>query len=115
MLNIVFVLVVHPKKIGRNVMTADDLKDSSSIYQDLDALIILHRDEAEDDNTNSGGGKFDPITQVFITSRWTAGGRTILYFHENRSLYFDSGSLHRKAMDVWKKQQHKKMRRRAKR
>lgn len=123
-LNIVFVLIVHPRKVGDKRMTADDLKDSSSIYQDLDTLIMLHRkrlatdedrllegikeesgegDEEESFQAPPVRGNFDKIVEVSVQGRWTEGGATTIVFEGNRSLFHSRGAIYRKAILAAKK------------
>lgn len=101
-LNIVFVLIVHPKKIGNREPTHDDLKDSSSIYQDLDTLIFLHRAMIQNGDSEKEGDEgragYDPLTKVIITGRWCEGGYTKLYYEGNRALFHEKGSLYQQAM-----------------
>lgn len=108
-LNIVFVLIVHPRKTGGRLVTAEDLKDSSSIYQDLDLLIILHREEeaksrGDKDIDDEGGasGHLSPLCEVHVCGRWIEGGRALLYFNGQRSLFFDNGQQFERALKAWK-------------
>jgi len=105
--NMVVVLIVHPRKVGDRQMTADDLKDSSSTYQDLDTLIILHRDrkdgnsgDDEDDDDESGG--LDELVQIHVEGRNVPGGKAKLYYQGERGLFFESGTLKEKAVTRWK-------------
>lgn len=110
-LNIVFCLIVHPRKV-EGIMTANDLKDSSSTYQDLDVLIILHRDieqideyEADDDEDFDGSvkrAKYKPLTQVMVEGRDIEGGIATLYYQGERALFFEKGTLFEKAVRKWK-------------
>jgi twinkle protein len=82
-------LIAQPRKIqADSIMTAMDLKDSSSIFSDCDHLIILHRkrsatavkDPKED--TVLQKQAFEPITLVRVeASRYNAGGEALLYYH----------------------------------
>lgn len=116
-LGIVFCLIVHPRKVGDKRMTADDLKDSSSIYQDLDTLIMIHRkrNNIDEEDLSDGGdsrgkeqtaktifGNFDPLCEVHITGRWCEGGATNIYFEGRRALFHSTGSLFHKALNVKK-------------
>lgn len=95
-LDIVFVLIAHPRKTYGKAPTADDLKDSSSIYQDLDTLVILHREIISDEKNVEKEGQYDPMTTLTVKGRWTEGGQTELYFDGGRSLFFDTGSKFKK-------------------
>ncbi len=102
-LGVVFVLVVHPKKVGDKMVTPDDLKDSSSIYQDLDTLMIVHRDRkrgTEDDDDSTGIGQYDALTEIHISGRWIEGGRASLYYDGNRAKFYDDGSMYRNALKI---------------
>lgn len=108
-LGILFVLIAQPRKVENNrVPTANDLKDSSSIYQDLDSLVILHRrvkvteDYGNDDLPDSEKGRMEIITEVNITSRWGDGGSCLLRFNGKRARYTDKGPSYDKAVDKFK-------------
>ena len=96
MLGIVIVLVAQPRKVENNrVPTPKDLKGSSSIVQDLDSLVILHRnlktgDDFEKDSEEAKG-KLESVTQVHVISRWGDGGQTLLYFKGQKSKYYEKG------------------------
>lgn len=117
-LSIVFCLIVHPRKVD-GIMTANDLKDSSSIYQDLDVLVILHRDVEQTtfDDVEVDGDEFDgtvqrtkykSLTQVMVEGRDIEGGITTLYYQGERSLFFEKGTLFEKAVRQWKNQRKEK-------
>jgi replicative DNA helicase len=110
-LGIVFILIVHPRKVGDRVMTADDLKDSSSIYQDLDTLIIIHRrmTAGKNDEENSTG-HLDALADIYISGRWCEGGKTVLYFDGKRTRYYDKGSLFDAALQKRIKERERKER-----
>lgn len=90
-MEIPIVLIAQPRKINVDaVMTAQDLKDSSSIYSDCDHLILMHRkrkigngvDEPTQDTA------FDPVTLIRVeASRYNAGGEILLYFHGEYSRF----------------------------
>jgi len=93
-LEIPIILIAQPRKIQANsIMTAMDLKDSSSIFSDCDHLLILHRarkasngKEGETLQTEA----YDPVTMVRIeASRYNSGGECLLYYHGEYSR-FDS-------------------------
>ena len=105
-LGIVFVLIVHPRKVGNRLVEADDLKDSSSIYQDLDVLIRLHRslerkDSDETDPDIVGSELLSPLTEVYIEGRDIEAGKTVLYFQGERGLFFEKGKLYERAVEKW--------------
>jgi len=85
------ILIAQPRKIqADSIMTAMDLKDSSSIYSDCDHLVILHRKRKV--STGDAGGSidtaFEPITLVRVeASRYNAGGETLLYYHGEQSRF----------------------------
>lgn len=120
-LGIVFCLVVHPRKVGDKIMTADDLKDSSSTYQDLDTLIILHRgneeggddDESVDDDFDFDNdaialkGKYSPMTEIHIEGRDIDGGKIFLYYQGERGLFFETGNMYERAVKRWKAKKEK--------
>jgi len=94
----------HPRKLGKNVMTANDLKDSSSIYQDLDLLIILHRDQLEFNDVEKekegfdSQPVFDNLTEVYLQGRFIEGGYTRLMFDGDRFLFHEKGGKYQKAI-----------------
>jgi replicative DNA helicase len=107
-LGILFVLIAQPRKVENNrVPTANDLKDSSSIYQDLDSLVILHRrvktnDNYGEDNAEESKSKMETVTEVHVTSRWGDGGSCLLNFNGRKAKYFDSGLSYDKAVQKFR-------------
>lgn len=105
-LGILFVLIAQARKVENNrIPTANDLKDSSSIYQDLDSLVILHRRIKMDDNYGGSKGKdkedtgkMESITEVHVTSRWGEGGACLLNFNGRKAKYYESGPSYDKAV-----------------
>jgi len=104
-LQIVFVLVTHPRKTNHNrSLTMDDLKDSASIAQDSDAMIFLHRaflddsqldsglldDDEKDDHTTESA--LDSLTEIKVLARRHAGGRTFLNFNDTRATFKSEGT-----------------------
>ncbi|NRA76914.1 MAG: AAA family ATPase [Pseudoalteromonas sp.] len=87
-LDVMIVLIVHPKKTNTNKqLKPEDLKGSSSIIQDADVIWLQHRpfdnDDMKEDDVKVGYAKHDPMsfkTDISITGRFTEGGRTFLYF-----------------------------------
>ncbi|MGV8057877.1 MAG: DnaB-like helicase C-terminal domain-containing protein [Smithellaceae bacterium] len=89
------ILIAQPRKLqADSIMTAMDLKDSSSIYSDCDHLILLHRARkvttARDlqDGAPLQTESFDPMTLVRVeASRYNSGGETVLYYHGEYSRF----------------------------
>lgn len=108
-LNIVVVLVVHPRKGAKNV-DMDDLKDSSSIGQDMDTMISLNRQEEEsgEEADDTDFGKLSDLVTVYVKGRHVPGGTSKLYYHGARALFFESGELYDRAMNDWKDRLRKK-------
>ncbi|MFA5181077.1 MAG: DnaB-like helicase C-terminal domain-containing protein [Syntrophales bacterium] len=100
-LEIPIILIAQPRKIqADSIMTAMDLKDSSSIFSDCDHLIILHR-ARKASNGKEGATlqteAYDPVTMVRIeASRYNSGGECLLYYHGEYSR-FDAISERRPA------------------
>ncbi len=89
-MEIPIILIAQPRKIqADSIMTAQDLKDSSSIFSDCDHLIILHRrrtastgQELTNNRQATHNQAFDPFTLVRVeASRYNPGGEAVLYFH----------------------------------
>lgn len=88
-MEIPILLIAQPRKIQvDSIMTAMDLKDSSSIFSDCDHLIILHRQRRASTGKDLNKGSqlqqqaFDAVTLVRVeASRYNTGGETLLYFH----------------------------------
>lgn len=100
-LDIVIVVVTHPRKTNNNKqLKVDDLKGSSSIFQDADLVWLMHRPYNDDDMTaddaKSGAveGSMSPKTEISVTGRFTEGGKTFLAFNGERSLFLDRGPLY---------------------
>jgi len=91
-LEIPVILIAQPRKIqADSIMTAMDLKDSSSIFSDCDHLIILHR-ARKASNGKEGAilqtEAYDPVTMVRIeASRYNSGGECLLYYHGEYSRF----------------------------
>ena len=91
-LEIPIILIAQPRKIqADSIMTAMDLKDSSSIFSDCDHLIILHR-ARKSSNGKEGAAlqteAYDPVTMVRIeASRYNSGGECLLYYHGEYSRF----------------------------
>jgi replicative DNA helicase len=79
-LNVVFFLITHPRKTNHNKeLDNEDLKESGAIFQDADAVILLHREYLDDDDIEEDSDDLiSPIMQVKVTARRSKGGRTKL-------------------------------------
>jgi twinkle protein len=91
-LEIPIILIAQPRKIqADSIMTAVDLKDSSSIFSDCDHLIILHRKRKASSGKRGEALQteaYDPVTLVRIeASRYNAGGECLLYYHGEYSRF----------------------------
>ncbi len=88
-LEIPIILIAQPRKIqADSIMTAMDLKDSSSIFSDCDHLIILHRARSQGNRGELATEAYDPVTLVRIeASRYNSGGECLLYFHGEYSRF----------------------------
>ena len=100
--DVVVILITHPRKTNNNrQLKTDDLKGSSSIFQDADLLWLMHRPAIDGDlnpeDAEKGGSDdaaLSPRTEILITGRWTDGGKTFLAFNGARSLFLDRGPLY---------------------
>lgn len=98
-LDVMIVLVVHPKKTNSGKqLKPEDLKGSSSIIQDADVIWLQHRpfqnDDLKTESMSVGYAKPDPITfktDISIHGRFTDGGKVFLYFSGAYSTFKDSG------------------------
>jgi replicative DNA helicase len=109
-LGVVFFLIVHPRKMDKKGPPGpNDLKDSSSIFQDLDSLIILHRRDKGNDSFDvdeeleSGTETREAITEVYTYSRYGDGGKTLLLYNGQRSTFVDSGDEYRESVERYRK------------
>jgi len=99
-LEVPIILIAQPRKIqADSIMTAMDLKDSSSIFSDCDHLIILHR-ARKASNGKEGATlqteAYDPVTMVRIeASRYNAGGECLLYYHGEYSRFDELKNVRR--------------------
>lgn len=86
-MEIPIILIAQPRKVDlTKPMTAEDLKDSSSIHSDADGIIILHRKRITGDGTSDKS--LDPVTMVrFEKARYGKGGECLLYFHGEYSKF----------------------------
>ena len=89
------ILIAQPRKLqADSIMTAMDLKDSSSIYSDCDHLILMHRarkvTNAKDiqDGAELKHESFDPMTLIRVeASRYNSGGECLLFYHGEYSRF----------------------------
>lgn len=92
-LNIPIIQIAQPRKFDneKRIMSMHDLKDSSSIAQDSDTIILLHRQAVRSDiNKSAAGfvGALSPFTLVRVDkARYSGGGETVLWFDGARSTY----------------------------
>jgi replicative DNA helicase len=97
-LRIGMVLITHPRKGDSNKkLRPDDLKGSSSIFQDADLVLLMNReavdpDDLTEDEMEYFTGSLSPVTEVDFIGRWTTGGRVRLFFNEDRALFKDDGA-----------------------
>jgi KaiC/GvpD/RAD55 family RecA-like ATPase/5S rRNA maturation endonuclease (ribonuclease M5) len=100
-LAIPIILVCQPKKIqGKNVRpTRDDLRDSSSIGQDADTVVILHRDRLpQGDDQEDGEPLFSDIAECIVdATRYNPGGMTKLYYNGALSRFWNDKKEEKKA------------------
>ena len=94
-LQIPIFLVAQPRKLSgkRQRPTVDDLRDSSSIGQDADTVIVIHRNRVKQDGRDGSGNKplFDNDTEVIVdASRYSTGGIAKLYFDGELSRFFQN-------------------------
>ena len=82
-LRLPIILIAQPRKVEEgNIMTVNDLKDSSSIGADSDQVIILWRKKTKANLANATGQEtsFEPKTLVRVdASRFQSGGDTVLW------------------------------------
>lgn len=89
-LEIPIMLIAQPRKTAPDEMiTMQDLKDSSSIGADADQIIMLHRERIK---SNEGVEELEhtlkPETLVRVeASRYHPGGDTLLYFDGAKSIF----------------------------
>jgi len=88
-LEIPIILIAQPRKIqADSIMTAMDLKDSSSIFSDCDHLLILHRGRKKGEDGELATEAYDPVTLVRAeASRYNGGGECLLYYHGEYSRF----------------------------
>jgi hypothetical protein len=105
-LKIPIVLICQPRKIGTARMTFNDLRDSSSIGQDADTVILLHRERIQqDENPNSETREstrpvYKAKTEIIVdATRYNPGGVTTLQYNGAISRYFKNVSEERRFLD----------------
>lgn len=84
------ILISQPRKLSgkSSRMTVDDLRDSSSIGQDSDTVLIVHRERLPA-KSSSKTAIFSNATEIRIeASRYSSGGVTNLQFNGAFSRYF---------------------------
>jgi KaiC/GvpD/RAD55 family RecA-like ATPase len=90
-MEIPIILIAQPRKCDLSrPMTAEDLKDSSSIHSDADGIIILHRKRIASNGDSSvvSSQSLDPITLVrYEKARFGRGGECLLHFYGAYSLF----------------------------
>lgn len=105
-LRIVFFAITHPRKGDNNKkLTPDDLKGSSSIFQDADLVILMNREsinheDLTDEEKNFYTGTLSPRTELDVIGRWTSGGHTEMYFNEHRGVFKDEGMDFEKMKEI---------------
>jgi replicative DNA helicase len=104
-LGIVIVCITHPRKTNHNrALTNDDLKDSASIFQDADLVVLMHRKYLEGDflpdeeDEDDDEGTLDPLCEFKFTGRRDKGGKTHMVFLGDRALFKDSGATYAEKM-----------------
>lgn len=100
-LGIVIICVTHPRKTNHNrALTNDDLKDSASIFQDADLVVLMHRKYLEGDylpdeeDEDDDEGTLDPLCEFKVTGRRDKGGKSYMVFLGDRALFKDSGATY---------------------
>jgi len=97
------ILIAQPRKLQTDsIMTAMDLKDSSSIYSDCDHLILMHRarkvTNAKDYQTGAElkHESFDPMTLIRVeASRYNSSGECLLFYHGEYSRFDEMAKANR--------------------
>jgi len=104
-LGIVFILITHPRKTNNNKqLTNEDMKGSSSIFQDADLIILMHRRMKDGDmlpdeiEKGVAEGAMSARAEFLITGRFVEGGKTYLALHGRRSMFKDKGTLFNECM-----------------
>lgn len=92
-LGITVCLITHPRKGGTKSLTNDDLKGSSSIFQDADSVILLNRKVTSEEEEGDSELELSTV-RLNITARFRSGGRCVLAFDGSRGLFTESGFLY---------------------
>ena len=114
-LDIVFILITHPRKTNHNKqLKTDDLKGAGSIFQDADLVWLMHRPFNDGDmtpdevKTGASDGSMSPRAEIALTGRWTDGGKTFLAFNGERGLFKEKGLLYNEIAREFGKKKGKK-------
>jgi replicative DNA helicase len=89
-LRVPIMLIAQPRKVQEGqVITMNDLKDSSAIGADADQVIILHRNKTKSSlDGEQASASFDPKTLVRVdASRYMPGGDTVLHYAGEKSIF----------------------------
>lgn len=88
-MELTIILVAQPRKVDPDsIMSAQDLRDSSSIFSDCDHLLTMYRRRRVSTGKDVKADaqlkdmSLEPITLIRIeASRYTPGGEALLYYH----------------------------------
>lgn len=99
-LGIPIILIAQPRRVDKNdVVSSEDLKDSSAIKADADKVILVHRESMMAPPPEVGAAGIEdllsptdtalhPLTMIKVdASRYSAGGSTFLWFDGALSRY----------------------------
>lgn len=115
-LNILIILVAHPRKTNNNKqLTTDDMKGSSSLFQDADLVWLMFRKAIDgnvtpDEMDGKVEGSMSERADISVTGRWTEGGNTFLAFDGKHSNFKDKGIKFKKLVEELKKSKKRKSR-----
>ena len=115
-LNILIVLVAHPRKTNSNKqLTTDDMKGSSSLFQDADLVWLMFRKPIDgnvtpDEVDGKTEGSMSARADISVTGRWTEGGNTFLAFDGKHSSFKDKGAKFSELVKELKKKAKRKSR-----
>jgi len=99
------ILICQPTKLGkRTKMTTNDLRDSSSIGQDADTVIIVHRERLPEipgtKKEKSNRPLYASDAEIIVdATRWDTGGVANLRFNGAISKYFKDKTEERRFFD----------------
>lgn len=90
-MEIPIILIAQPRKLDlTKPMTAEDLKDSSSIHSDADGIIIMHRNRMGGCSDMIVTESLSPETHIrYEKARYGRGGECFLYFHGEYSKFIE--------------------------